>query len=319
MASQKFLLIALLAMICLLAMGPATPARASENVVIVVQTTLYAWGVIDDALDRFMDDLTREGYSPQIYVCAESETFGCEELRAYLKSVYDTDGLTAVILLEAADMGAQIPRAFFEEFSPGDSGPIDFYYSDLDGFWDDTDSNGFFDVWENGPDGDMAPEIWVGRMSTIMTAGDRLNPYFDRNHAWRTGTMTFEERSLHWVSSNWMSAYDRLNIAYDDIGFFHGTEEDPLTDDEYFAEIQNSYEHHFVASHASASANAWITSVEIPWQNPHIGFYQEWGCRAGNYNTTMTCLMAEYVFGTTYGLWGIAWANSGGLYPSVLE
>jgi len=291
----------------------------SSNVIIVMQETLYYWGIIADAIDRYMDDLTREGYTPEIYVCAEGASYDCEDLRAYLKSVYDTDGLAGIVLVEAVDMGARIPRAFLQD--PTDRGPLDYFYADLDGYWPKwpVDPDYYYWTWEyegwdNWQDGDMEAEIWVGRISTIMTAGDRLNPYFDRNHAWRIGEMTFEERSLLWISSNWMHADTQIGKAYDELDSFWGGAE--LTDEMYHDQVQNSYEHHFVASHASATANVWITSVEIPWVNPHIGFYQEWGCMAGRYDPSMTCLMAEYVFGTDYGLVGLAWTNSGGKYPS---
>jgi len=297
---------------------PPMPTRVMGNFVIVVQETLYYWGVIDDALNRYVEDLTREGYSPQIYVCAEGENYDHEDLRAYLKSVYDSDGLVGAVFIEANDMGAVIPRPIYEEGDPVvDAGPVDLYYMDLDGYWADTGvTAGWLDVWNNGPDGDMIPEIWVGRISTIMTSGDRLNPYFDRNHAWRTGALTYEERALHWVSIDYApGAPDVIGVAYDEVDNFCETAEDPLTSEEYFAQIQNSYEWEWHGSHSGVTSNRWITSVQIPWQNPHIAFYDMWGCHSGQFDASMTCLACEYVFGTTHGLAGYACANAGGFFP----
>lgn len=41
--------------------------------------------------------------------------------------------------------------------------PCDLYYTDLDGIWTDSDSNGIYD----GHSGDVSPEIFLGRLSTV--------------------------------------------------------------------------------------------------------------------------------------------------------
>jgi len=311
----KLLLLACILSVSLLAIAPAAVA-ASGNVVVVIQTTLYSWGVIDDALDRFMGDLTREGYTPQIYVCAEGGSYDCDDLRAYLKSVYDTEGLVGAVFIEALDIGATIPRARIWDWDPnGDHGPIDLFFMDLDGLWTRHPSHPDYflwtsegEGWENGPDGDMAPEIWVGRIGTIMTAGDRLNPYFDRDHDFRTGVFPFQERAITFVEG-YGSMDGVVSIAYSDITSYpSGT-----TKAQYIAAVQSNYEHEYHGSHSSATSNAWVTSVDIPFVNPKIGWYYIWGCHSGNFDDSLTCLACEYVFGTTYGLGCFASTLSGGL------
>jgi len=235
-----------------------------------------------------------------------------------LKSIYDSDGLVGAVLVEGTDLGASIPRAQFEEPAQGDSGPIDMYYCDLDGLWTDADQNGFFETWENGPNGDMAVEIWVGRMSTIMTAGDRLTAYFDRNHAWRTGVMTFPERALTWIESGWAQNND-VDEVYDDVVAYHQEVDDPFTPELYHDELQNGYEYHFLAAHGgpSGTSNGWIWAWDVHLINPQVGFYHLWCCQAGDYGASPTCLGAEFAFGNDYGLLCRAWVNSGGRWTTM--
>jgi len=297
---------------------PPMPAGAgSGNIVIVVQTTLYNWGIIDAALNQYMADLTREGYTPQLYVCAEGSGYDCDDLRAYLKSVYDTQGLVGAAFIEANDIGAVIPRARMWDYSPTDDhGPVDLFYMDLDGLWTrHPEHPDYFmwtaegEGWENWEHGDMAPEIWVGRISTIMTAGDRLNPYFDRVHDFRTGVFPFQNRAITFVAEPFGSMDHVVSIAYPDItSYGHGT-----TKSQYISAVQSNYEHEYHGSHSTATANAWITSTDIPFVNPKIGWYYIWGCHSGDFDASLTCLSCEYVFSTTYGLGCFASACSGGI------
>jgi len=294
-------------------------ARDARRVEIVVQSPLYDGGEIDAALDRYVADLARDGYTARIHKCTETTR---EDLRAYLKSVYDTEGLVGAVFIEATVLGTKIPKAQVEDWCPlNDKGVADHYYMDLDGLWTDSDGDGWIDLeedgsgWENWENGDMALEIWMGRLTTTKT--QRLNDYFDRNHAWRTGAMTFEERAITFVENPYASMDAYVALAYPLIvSYGWGT-----TKAEYAAAVQDSYEWEYHGSHSSFSSNAWIASSTIPDVNPHVGFYYIWGCHSGDFRATTNCLAGQYVFGTTYGLGALASSCSGGLnaFPPYYE
>jgi len=278
----------------------------SPNIEIVVEADLHDSGHIGGSLERYVADLTREGFKPHVHRCAETTP---QALRAYLKSLYDENGLAGVVLVEATEVN-KIPRALFEERFPPDRGPIDLYYGDLDGFWDDEDGNGKFDVWHNGPSGDMEREIWVGRISTTTT--QRLNDYFDRNHAYRTGAMKFEEHALIWVEPGWTVPDEIVGIAYKNMVSYHAG--DPaITRETYHKELQKNYEWLFHSSHSGSTGNDWIWSSKVQELNTHVAFAHFYACRTANYYETPTCLAGEMVFGTDYGLASLGQANSGGV------
>jgi len=280
---------------------------------VVVEATLYDSGNIDAALDQFVRDLEREGYDTHVHRC--SETTG-EALKAYFKGIYDTDGLGGIIFIEATDLG-QIPRLIFDE-RPKDNqyGPMDLCYADLDGYWEDTDEDGMYEVWESAGGGDMAPEVWTGRISTCSV--QRLNDYFDRNHAYRTGAMTFEERALIWVEPGWMNVDAWVSIAYEDYDSYWGEEMgDEFTADLYHDLLQNSYEWLHHNSHSGANGNQWIWSGIVPSVNPHVAFSYWHACHVSDYGTITNPLAGEMVFAGDYGLASLGTVNAGGVGAST--
>jgi hypothetical protein len=86
--------------------------------------------------------------------------------------------------------------------------PCDLYYMDLDGTWEDSEPDGLFDIHRSGT-GDLGPEVFVGRLtaSPMTLAGadevSLLINYFDKNHEYRIGDLTAQERALVYVDDDW--------------------------------------------------------------------------------------------------------------------
>jgi len=62
----------------------------------------------------------------------------CTHLRAFIQNLYNNCRIDGAILV------GNLPYALWE-FFPGDIGPLPFYYEDMDGTFEDRDSNGVFD------------------------------------------------------------------------------------------------------------------------------------------------------------------------------
>jgi uncharacterized repeat protein (TIGR01451 family) len=80
--------------------------------------------------------------------------------------------------------------------------PIDLFYMDLDGTWTDGDTDGMYD----NHTGTVAPEIWIGRLKAddmVDPEDDLIENYFDKNHAYRTGSLSLPQRALEYVDEDW--------------------------------------------------------------------------------------------------------------------
>lgn len=310
MGPRKHLVTVSIIVVCLCAGALAAAVPSSRNVEIIVQSSLYDGGNISPRLDRYLQDLTNQGYRPRIHRCAEPTPAA---LRAYLRSVHDTEGLAGAVFIEATALGPAIPRAFYDDYDPpNDRGPVDLYFADLDGTWLDPDSDGYFEEQVNGT-GDQAPEIWLGRLTT--TTPERLNSYFDRNHAYRTGSLRYAKRALLYIARDWSpgtSGYDTIGLAYTDRDWVY----DPsVSSVDYQVRIRGSYEWHFVAAHGSAWGHQFVSASQIGAINPQIAFYHIWSCHAGNFDDRAAYMAGEYVFAGDYGLGALASTNSGGCWP----
>ncbi|MDH5596281.1 MAG: C25 family cysteine peptidase, partial [Candidatus Bathyarchaeota archaeon] len=142
-------------------------------VCILVNSTIYA--DIEFSLNRYAVDVENSGFAVKIMETGQLFDETPEGIRSYLQEnlPHKLDGCLLV---------GDIPGALFEvgakEF------PTDLYYMDLDGLWTDSDNDMIYDEHS----GDVAPEIWVGRLKVPDVAGDEaslLNDYFDKNHRYR--------------------------------------------------------------------------------------------------------------------------------------
>ena len=157
----------------------ATPSTNEKPLVcILVNSTIYT--DIQFSLNRYAVDVENSGLAVKIMETGELLDKTPEGIRSYLQENMRHK-------LEGCLLVGDIPGAWFEmgvnEF------PIDLYYMDLDGVWADSDNDTIYD----GHSGDVAPEIWVGRLRPHDITGDEallLNKYFDKNHRYRTGALT---------------------------------------------------------------------------------------------------------------------------------
>jgi len=164
-------------------------------ILVVVESNLH--GFVQAELFQYCQDLENEGYNVQIIEYGGGTP---SQLRDNVAS-YSPDGVLFI---------GDLPVAWFEIYNPliepnYQNFPFDYFYMDFDGTWLDNDNNGYFDEHT----GNIEPEVFFGRLKTsdMGLIGDEVSiikDYLNRNHAYRTGSMSTENKSLIY----WCSDYD---------------------------------------------------------------------------------------------------------------
>ncbi len=175
---------------------------------------------IQTKLDTYVDDLQNAGYTVSVYDC----NYGtAEQLKAFLQT-------EAEDLLGCTFIG-NIPCAWFEVANDyagsGNYGytsfPCDLFLTDLDGAWTDAQTispmqAGVYDSHTAGT-GDMAPEIFIGRIDASQMSGDteanQTNAYLQKLHNCYVSGTTVGTAGLTYTEDDWAShSYFQTDIAY---------------------------------------------------------------------------------------------------------
>lgn len=215
------------------------------HIAILVDETLYPQ--IEISLNRYVRDLVDEG----CYVIVHTVTGGSpEEIKNWITTQYN-DGFSGFVMV------GDITAAWAE--ISGSQFPSDLYYMDLDGYWEDSNHDGIFDVHEPGA-GDVAPDVYVARINAhtldYNTEAAMTNGYFSKVRAYRAGTLTQPWRGLEYVDEDWYSMDVHLDLIYDreierfDSGYFTVAQDylDQMEIGRHFVQVcAHSYSqgHHF--------------------------------------------------------------------------
>ncbi|MDH5267327.1 MAG: C25 family cysteine peptidase [Candidatus Bathyarchaeota archaeon] len=308
-------------------------------VCILVNSTIYA--DIEFSLNRYAVDVENSGFAVKIMETGQLFDETPEGIRSYLQEnlPHKLDGCLLV---------GDIPGALFEvgakEF------PTDLYYMDLDGLWTDSDNDMIYDEHS----GDVAPEIWVGRLKVPDVAGDEaslLNDYFDKNHRYRIGTLTLpwwrgmiyiDDAGTNTNTEN--DAKSSLNKIYSDIVFVKDRATTNATDYKKRIDDQLGYQWMYLMCHGTYNNHTFMVPSEEPetsneswfrWDgtvyssdyrsiNPRIFFYHLVVCSAALYSEP-DYLAGSAVFGNDYGLLAVGSTETvstlpvSGFYGSLSE
>lgn len=279
-----------------------------EMLVLVDQAVYKA---VAASIDQYVLDVGRDGYWATIHVVAGGTP---TNIRDYIR--------------ERKPVGALLVGAIAAPWYDlhGDSFPCDLYYMDLNGTWQDADSNGLFDDHT----GDLNPEIWIGRIYTPTAKGNDaalINDYFVRNHAYRLGLLGHARSALAYVDDDWTGfddcAFDELFPAAAITKYTNPM----MTDaDLYKAEVNSLRSWVQLCAHSWPQGHALRVGtaseyIESPYfrdtNSPNAHFYNLFCCGPGRY-TEADYLAGWYIFdqgstGTNYGLTAIASAKSGAM------
>jgi len=265
------------------ASGVYTLGRVSaqaRKMSVIVNSGIYT--NIQDKLGRYLYDLQLDGYEVILHVVTPSAHV--QSLKALIKRDYQNKEIRGVFVI------GQFPVAWYEinDFNSGSLStfPMDLYFTDMDGEWKDVDGNGIFDSHT----GDVSPEIWMGRLNAAgmssnsgKTEADRINDYFDKDHAYRVGKNRLNNRALIMINRDWKNnGFESfLTGMYDDETIIKDPES-AVTSDRYRQEISGTegagYESLLLASHSSWSLHSFNSGSyfrvnEIEKLAPHVEFY----------------------------------------------
>jgi len=160
----------------------------------------------------FINDIESDGYLVELYHKEVIDWRTPQKVRKFIKS-HITD-LIGCILVGHIPMPQYKIKGYMNEY---EIFPCDYYYMDLDGSWEfqsDNYYNGFYySIFKNhtAGNGDVEPEIWVGRITPDLWLGDEvelLKDYFDRNHKYRTRENPRSSRALLYIDDPWTQYAD---------------------------------------------------------------------------------------------------------------
>ncbi len=146
------------------------------------------------AVDRYVRDLEANGYMTKLYVVEGGN-------HVNIRQTMQAD--LAHALVGTVMIGSALPVAWFNmqnDFDGPSQFPVDLFFMDLDGSWIDSNGDGMYEAHT----GDIAPEVWVGRIVgnlPITGKGEAqfVAEYLSRNHFFRNRDMTkFPQRLLSW-------------------------------------------------------------------------------------------------------------------------
>lgn len=284
------------------------PGSRGDKVLVVVAD--YLTDPLEAQLAQFQSDIASEGWTVEVHSMSGGSA---QDLRALLQSTPDLDGAIFVGFL---------PCAWFEDsYWAAEEFPCELYFMDLDGIWTDADQDSLYD----GHSGDVAPEIWVGRIDAHTAYGPEiplLAGYFEKNHLYRTGMMGLNSRALAFNDDDW-SYYDDCGLAdvYGQSGVTVVNSESQTTAGNYIAQLAQGYEFVHLMSHSCPWGHTFkvpggmagtVMAPEIAEVNPRSAFYQLFSCSNARW-VEEGCLGNWYLYGTDYGLLVTGAAKTGSM------
>jgi len=275
----------------------AQPADGNTVLVVVAD---YVAAALSVELTQYQTDLTAEGWNVEVQNMSGGTASDLKNL------ILGTSGIDGAVFV------GFLPAAWYEEdYWAAEEFPCELYFMDTDGIWTDTDSDGFFDSHT----GDVAPEIWLGRIDAhAADFGSELlmlSQYFQKNHLYRTGSLTPPPGALAFNDDDWSSNTDcGLNSIYGSSGVTVVNSETQTTAENYLLRLGEGYEFVHLMAHSCpwghtfkvpSGMSGTVMAPEIAQVNPNTAFLQLFSCSNARWTET-GCLGNWYLFGTDMGL-----------------
>jgi hypothetical protein len=302
---------------------------------LIVNSSLYPklLSFLNPTTGQFITDLTNDGWTVSVDTMAMSaDPFAPETLRNYLISEFNNGSIGAVFIGDLPIAWFQMMEVFWGSPPAYTSFPIDLFYMDMDGIWQDiyeeqggTLVSGSDSIYDTHT-GDMGAEIFVGRLPAGTCGNDSalIHDYLQRNHNFRTGSLSLSKEALFYDDDDWTpwsgewSA--QLAVVYDSILIVDDPETTTASD--WRARLPISHEWISVFVHSSPTAHAfkynggsswsWFYSNEIPGINPVANFYNLFACSNARYTQPQNC-GAMYTFTSDYGLGALGSTKTGSM------
>lgn len=189
------------------------PRGSSEKVFLIIEKQYYT----DDSdlaplFDRYALDMSYQNYAVYIYVLSSGNP---TDLRNWI--IANSSNLKGVMFV------GDLAVAFYEHENDLNWGnhtewPSDLFFGDLNGVYKDTDGDSIFDSFS----GDIAPEIWISRLSLGQIDDDRYNDssytlksqtinWLNNTHKYLRGTLKYGNRAANFIGEDWSNLQSSLN------------------------------------------------------------------------------------------------------------
>ncbi len=282
---------------------------------------------IQESLTRYAQDVSLDGYSVDLVV----GTFATPaELRAFLLAKNEA-GVQGCLLV--GDFPVAWYRTNYSDWGP-EQFPIDLYYMDLDGAWEDGNGDGLFESHSAGS-GDVGPEMYVGRLtaSTLTTGGATevglLNEYFVKNHSYRAAGSSVPARALAYIDDDWSSSSYftsseiGLEAAYPG-AITYVTDGNETKADDYLQRLTSGYQYVLLACHGSSYGcsfklppGQWtgghVSSADVIAADPPVEFFNLFVCSGARY-VESNYFAGWHVFDASHGLAAVGSTKTGSMY-----
>ena len=286
-----------------------------KRVAIIVEESIGQQ--IQTNLNRYATEIESLYYNVRItQYMGDWKTYA--ELRSFIQNLYyNGSGVSGVILVGI------LPYALWE-YSPAgtpDIGPLPFYYEDMDGTFEDKDSDGIFDhyVWGENE----GPEIWVSWMRPDSDNVTRsLNDYLEKLHNYYSGNISYQNKALVVVTEDWGGWISELSLSlekiYPEVTSIGGSLI-KVTAEQYLNEYHNWYELTNVWSHGDSNDQEFdqgtnLFGEEVKSLSGGSKLTLIWACHVADFHKTpINNLAASYVFDNNFGLAAIAATRSIGI------
>jgi hypothetical protein len=241
-----------------------------SSIIVALDTTLKVG--IGQKLNRFFDDLTKDGYQVVIHDLVETQPI---DLRKKIKYYYQevTPKIEGVIFIGETP----IPRAKYSEALSLE------YYMDLDGIFTKNGNTANWNIGEHT--GNVEIEIWTSILpyyESIANSINYINDYLDKNHSYRTGALKVEKGFINPVLGSRITTEALYNYQYkinkeeyyQDLvkrgNFFAGID-NTLDNDEQFPTSRISYELEIMTDQYD------VASFGAHGSSSAFGSFDEWG------------------------------------------
>ena len=284
--------------------------RGSRGDVVLIVVADYVADPLAAHLAQFQSDIASEGWTVEMHIMSGGTA---EDIKFLFQNTPDLDGAILVGFL---------PCAWYEEdYWAPEEFPCELFLMDLDGIWTDLDSDGLYDSHS----GEVAPEIWIGRIDAHTAYGPELlllAGYFTRNHIYRTGSLGLNPEALAFNDDDWSYYTDcGLNGIYGSANVTVINSSTQTTAENYLINLDQGYEFVHLMSHSCPWGHTFkipggmagtVMAPEIAQVNPRTAFLQLFSCSNARW-VEEGCLGNWYLFGTDYGLLVTGAAKTGSM------
>jgi len=305
---------------------PSTQPKPSY-VRIYVNSSIYS--EIKPEIDQYKEDIKIQGHHVDVIKLSDTNV---SELRNNLTYYYNNFVNYSMKLFGAVLIG-DLPYALARDTSMAyPDYPIDLYLMDLDGTWNDENGDGLFDYGSECL-GNGIPEIFIGRINpnplNNMNNLTAFQNYFQRNHAYRNGSLVRPHSALLYIDDSWSSltsAWMNSFTAYSNVTVISDNYVTNRID--YLNRYTDIYEWIHLFAHSDyfkhefsipSSATQYVYNTDVLTNNTKALFYNLYCCYACNYIQPNN-LGTQYLFSdNTLALLGSARSGGVDLYQTLYD